>query len=264
MLPFDCQVSTILTQNAVLANQENSFYQTLSDSVYVVKSEPVEAILTDIEGTTTSISFVHDVLFPYAKMHMKEFVQSHVQELRVSSLLKEVNQIAGIPTASLDETIDVLRFWMEQDQKITPLKALQGMLWEDGYEKGHFQGHVFADAFKQLKKWKELGIGLYVYSSGSVQAQKLLFSHSTYGDLTPLFSGYFDTNIGMKKERNSYERIAEQIDLLPEKILFLSDSIEELNAARAAGMQTLLLCRDQDPIHCSHPCVKLFSQIDVQ
>lgn len=222
----------------------------------------VSAILSDIEGTTTSISFVHDVLFPYAKKNVAQYVTEHSQEL--TSLIDEVKMLSGNPNATLDEVIATLLTWMNQDKKITPLKTLQGMMWESGYKQGDFQGHVYEDAYLFLMKWKEQGIPLYIYSSGSVKAQKLLYGYSTYGDMTPLFSGYFDTTTGPKKESLSYESIAQKMNLAPQSILFLSDSVEELDAAHAAGMQTLLLVRDGKPASCKHRYVLAFDQINVE
>ncbi len=224
-------------------------------------SEPVKAILTDIEGTTTSISFVHDVLFPYAKEHVAEYLSAHDQEPAVAQIIDDVKQAAEIPNADLDQVTQTLLTWMQQDKKITPLKTLQGMMWKTGYDQGDFQGHVYEDAFDCLTGWKAQGLDLYVYSSGSVPAQKLLFSHSTFGDLTPLFSGYFDTRVGGKKESGSYSKIAEQIQCAPENILFLSDSLDELNAAKEVGMQTFFICRDNMAIESEHPSAIDFYKI---
>jgi enolase-phosphatase E1 len=186
----------------------------------------IEAIVTDIEGTTSSLSFVKEVLFPYARARMESFVKEHGKEPAVRKLLDEARAAAGRPLTEA-ETVAQLRQWIDEDKKITPLKALQGMIWEAGYRQGAFTGHVYEDAVRNLRRWKERGIGLYVFSSGSVQAQRLLFSHSDHGDLTPLFSGYFDTAIGVQAGH----------------ILFLSDITEELDAARAAGMRTVHLVR---------------------
>jgi enolase-phosphatase E1 len=229
----------------------------------VYAKAPVDTILVDIEGTTTSISFVHDTLFPYAKEHVRNYLKTHLNEPDVSQLIQEIAQIGGASHTDLSQVTQILLTWMEQDKKITPLKTLQGMLWKTGYEKGHFQGHVYLDAFQELQRWHEQGFALYVYSSGSVPAQKLLFSHSTYGDLTPLFSGYFDTKVGGKRESSSYTKIAEQLQLAPERILFLSDVVEELNAAAEAGMQTLLIVREEAalPIGCPHSSAKNFHQV---
>ena len=203
----------------------------------------IRAIVTDIEGTTSSLSFVKDVLFPYSRERMADFVIKHGADPTVRKLLDDVRKAAD---KNLDEggIIEQLVRWIDQDKKITPLKALQGMIWEDGYKQGHFTGHIYDDAVRHLKEWKEQGIRLYVFSSGSVQAQKLLFGHTEYGDLTPLFSGYFDTATSAKKEPAAYRAIAKAIGLNPGEILYLSDIKAELDAAREAGMETVWLVRD--------------------
>ncbi|MDD1622420.1 MAG: acireductone synthase [Methylococcaceae bacterium] len=204
----------------------------------------IKAIVTDIEGTTSSLSFVKDVLFPYARTHLPAFVRQHQDESEVASLLEDARREAG---SALDIEALIAQFidWIDRDQKITPLKSLQGLIWEAGYRQGDFNGHIYEDAARCLKSWKEQGYVLFVYSSGSVYAQKLLFGHTEHGDLTPLFSGYFDTHIGGKREAESYRRIAEQIQYRPEEILFLSDIREELDAARQAGLNTYWLVREQ-------------------
>lgn len=203
-----------------------------------------KAIVTDIEGTTSSLSFVKDVLFPYARAHLPDFVRQHNLEPEVKVLLDDARQIAG---ADLDNERLISQFidWIDRDQKITPLKSLQGLIWQDGYRQGAFKGHLYPDAAERLKDWHAQGYALYVYSSGSVYAQKLLFGHTEYGDLTPLFSGYFDTHIGGKQDPASYRAIAQQIDLPAADILFLSDIEAELDAARAAGFDTCWLVRDR-------------------
>ena len=203
----------------------------------------VRAIVTDIEGATSSLSFVKDVLFPYAREHISEFVRTHSGEPEVAALLEEARQVAG-GGLEQEALIGQLCAWIDEDRKITPLKALQGLIWEDGYRRGDFSGHVYADAAACLRAWQARGIALYVFSSGSVHAQRLLFAHTAYGDLTPLFSGYFDTTIGSKREPAAYSAIIKAIGLPPQKILFLSDIVEELDAARAAGMQTVWLVRE--------------------
>lgn len=240
-------------------------YLVLLWSLSAYAQGPVEAILTDIEGTTTSISFVHDVLFLYAKEHVQEYLLAHQQELAVAQIVAEVKEISKTPEANLGQVAKTLLEWMEQDKKLTPLKTLQGMMWKEGYFRGDFQGHVYEDAFEKLGAWNKQGLALYVYSSGSVPAQKLLFSHSTYGDLTPLFSGYFDTKVGGKKECASYCEIVKQLGLAADKILFLSDVIEELDAAREAGMQTILVAREGESVPSAHPyeSVTSFSQISL-
>lgn len=204
----------------------------------------IKVILTDIEGTTSSLSFVKDVLFPYSRERMADFVCHHGQEPAVRLLLDEVARLAGVNHTDDNRIIEQLVHWIDEDRKITPLKALQGMIWESGYRRGDFKGHVYEDAVRNLRQWQAQGIRLYVYSSGSVQAQKLLFGYTEHGDLTPLFSGYFDTAVGGKREMASYQKIAGIIDTPPGEILFLSDIREELDAAGQAGMRTVWLVRE--------------------
>lgn len=223
----------------------------------------IQAILTDIEGTTSSISFVKDVLFPYARQHLPAFIATHTDQPEVQHWLHETAKEAGLVSASRHELIALLQRWIDEDRKATPLKALQGLIWEDGYRNGEYQAHVYPDVAPKLSAWKQADIDLYVYSSGSVTAQKLFFAFSAAGDLTPLFSGYFDTETGPKRDPNSYRSIAIAIGTPAEEILFLSDVVEELDAARAAGMQTTLLARAPAtcPPACAHPCVKDFDAI---
>lgn len=218
------------------------------------------AILTDIEGTTSSISFVKDVLFPYASRHLPSFVAQHAGEQRVRSLLDEVCDIVG-QQLSEEAIIAQLLCWIDEDRKIGPLKAMQGMIWESGYRNGDFYGHVYADAVRALRSWKEQGLRIFVYSSGSVYAQTLLFGHTEYGDLTPLFDGYFDTGVGAKREVSSYQKISEQIGMPANEILFLSDIEEELDAARVVGMSTCQLIRAGTDTSHKHAVATTFSEI---
>jgi enolase-phosphatase E1 len=223
----------------------------------------IKAIVTDIEGTTSSILFVKDVLFPYARANMAGYVRRHADDPQVKPLLYDVCKEAG-SQLSLEQIIAQLIQWIDEDKKVTPLKSLQGLIWEAGYRQGDFKGHLYADAAEKLKSWKADGLDLYVYSSGSVYAQKLLFGHTEYGDLTPLFSGYFDTHIGGKREQQSYDNIAKQLDIPANRLLFLSDIKEELDAAKAAGFQTIWLVRDSAPDpQAEHRQVDNFDQIDV-
>lgn len=224
----------------------------------------IKAILTDIEGTTTSLSFVKDVLFPYADQHMAQFIETHAAKPDIAALIQQTCQQndANCQSTDLPAVIKQLRAWIAADKKVTPLKALQGLLWQEGYERGDFTGHVYADAVECLKQWHAQGLKLYIYSSGSVQAQKLLFRYSNAGDLTPLLSGYFDTQIGHKREIISYQTIAQLINLPPAEILFLSDIREELDAAAQAGLKTCCLVREQQSIDgLAHPWVTDFTQI---
>jgi enolase-phosphatase E1 len=223
----------------------------------------INAILTDIEGTTSSISFVKDVLFPYARRRLPAFVETHADDADVQHWLREAAKEAGLVSATQQEMIDLLIAWIDADRKSTALKALQGMIWKAGYADGEYRAHVYPEVPARLGAWRDAGKRLYVYSSGSVAAQKLLFAHTQAGDLTPLFAGYFDTETGTKRDARTYQRIAEAIGVPASEILFLSDITEELDAARTAGMQTTLLARA--PARCpdgsAHRCVADFDAI---
>ncbi|MDX9741085.1 MAG: acireductone synthase [Gammaproteobacteria bacterium] len=220
------------------------------------------AILTDIEGTTSSLSFVKDTLFPYARRHLGAYVREHGGDPEVAACLDECRDIMGEPEADTARIIDQLERWIDEDRKVTPLKALQGLVWEHGYRARHFTGHIYDDALRKLRDWHARGLRLYIYSSGSVHAQKLLFAHTAAGDLTPLFSGYYDTRIGGKMEAESYRRIAADIGVSAERILFLSDLPRELDAARDAGMRTCQLLRDESATPAAgHPQARDFTEI---
>lgn len=220
----------------------------------------IRAILLDIEGTTSSISFVKDVLFPYSRAQMAEFVAARAEDAEVRGWLNDVAALCGRPLDD-DQAVEVLVRWIDEDRKATPLKALQGMIWEAGYRDGDFHGHVYPEVPRKLHEWKEQSLALYVYSSGSVHAQKLLFGHTEYGDLTPLFSDFFDTRVGAKREAASYRRIAEQIAFLPKEILFLSDIAEELDAASEAGLKTCHLLREGALASPNHPHALDFDEV---
>jgi enolase-phosphatase E1 len=225
----------------------------------------IRAIVTDIEGTTSSIDFVRDVLFPYARKRLPAYVETHGDTPEVQHWLHEAAKEAGLIEASRQEIIEMLLRWIDEDRKSTALKALQGMIWKDGYEAGDYRAHVYPEVPARLRAWRAQGLKLYVYSSGSVPAQKLFFRYSDAGDLGPLFAGYFDTQTGPKREAASYAAIAEAIDEQPAHILFLSDIVQELDAARAAGFQTGWLLRD--PAQASgtpiHPAYRDFDAITV-
>lgn len=219
-------------------------------------------ILTDIEGTTTSVSFVYDVLFPYAREHMAAFVARHGERPEVRAQLDAVGAELG-RTLSDAEAVDQLLQWIDEDRKLTPLKALQGLIWEAGYAQGDYTGHVYADAYQQLSAWHARGLGLAVYSSGSVRAQKLLFGHSDRGDMTSLFGAWFDTRVGQKREVGSYRAITARWDVQADRVLFLSDIEAELDAAREAGMKTCWLVRGAEPDPSAAHCqVTSFDAID--
>jgi enolase-phosphatase E1 len=232
----------------------------------------IKLILTDIEGTTSSISFVKDVLFPYAAKYLPAYVKQHIDDDVVKTALQQTAELAGtdgieIDVKNTDQLIKQLLAWITEDRKATPLKTLQGLIWKTGYENGDYQAHMYPDATEYLKKWHSKGMPLYVYSSGSVKAQKLFFGYSQDGDLLPLFNGHFDTQMGGKRDAQSYKNILVELqknhrELNAEDVLFLSDIKEELDAAREARMQTVWLIReDEIPAEPEHKAVKSFAEI---
>ena len=211
-----------------------------------------QAILLDIEGTTTPIDFVTQTLFPYARAQLATFLASHRNTPELNAVLAGLRALHATETAappypsdSADPALSLpyLLFLMDQDRKVTPLKTLQGLIWQDGYASGALQGAVYADVLPALQRWQAAGRRVAIYSSGSIQAQQLLFRHSTAGDLTPFLSGYFDTTTGPKQGAASYQAIADNLRLPPALVLFLSDHPAEVAAARTAGLQALQVMR---------------------
>jgi enolase-phosphatase E1 len=206
----------------------------------------VEYILTDIEGTTTSVSFVYDVLFPYFRKHiwdLKNMTELEDVKIAFEETRKLAKKEENVDIESSDQVIQKLDSWCELDRKITPLKTLQGILWKVGYEQGVLKGHVYNDVPVSLQKWRQLGIKLGVFSSGSVEAQKLIFGFSEKGNLTEYFSNYFDTTTGMKRDVETYTAISKILNISSKNILFLSDIVQELEAADKAGYQTIQIIR---------------------
>lgn len=206
----------------------------------------LKAILLDIEGTTAPVSFVAETLFPFASARLADFVTAHAGDDDVKQVLADTAELEG-RTLSNREAINVLLGWIKADRKATPLKTLQGKIWREGYESGAIRSPVYPDAVAAMRAWKARGIRLDVYSSGSVEAQKLLYAYSEAGDLTPLFSDYFDTRTGAKVEATSYGAIADAVGLSPAEMLFLSDLPREIDAALAAGMPAIRIERTLPP-----------------
>ncbi|MEA2601559.1 MAG: enolase-phosphatase [Acidobacteriota bacterium] len=205
----------------------------------------IRAVLTDIEGTTTSISFVYDVLFPYAAARLDEYCGRRSDPKPEPELAEALARLRQEQEEQEEEAplADYARRLMAEDRKSTGLKLLQGVIWEEGYRSGALRGHVYPDVPGALAAWRAAGRRLRVFSSGSVRAQRLLFGHSDFGDLTPLFEGFHDTTIGPKREAASYAAIAAAFGLPAGEVLYLSDVTEELDAAAAAGLRTGLLVR---------------------
>jgi enolase-phosphatase E1 len=225
------------------------------------------AVLVDIEGTTSTIAFVRDVLFPYADAHLDAYVAAHRADSEVAQAMLEAAQLAGETADADDATVLAqLHDWIAEDRKATPLKTLQGLIWAEGYARGDLRAHVYPDAASGLRRWHEAGLELYVYSSGSIAAQKVLFANNSQGDLTPLFSDYFDTTIGHKREARSYTTISRAMRTPPEDIVFLSDVDAELDAAHETGMQTVRLLRPADTLPgatTKHPAVTTFDDLEI-
>jgi len=205
------------------------------------------AVVTDIEGTTTPISFVRDTLFPFARDRLAAFLAAHGGQPDVAAALDDARAEMAAPDAPLDAVVAALAGWIDADRKVAALKTLQGLIWRDGYETGALTAPVYDDVPGALERWRAAGITLAVYSSGSVAAQKLLFAHTDHGDLTGLFSHWFDLATGSKLEAESYRRIAGAIGCGASEILFLSDHPGELDAAREAGCDTRRADRGDPP-----------------
>jgi|HubBroStandDraft_6_1064221.scaffolds.fasta_scaffold357126_1 enolase-phosphatase E1 len=223
--------------------------------------DSVKIILLDIEGTTTSVSFVYGVLFPFARRNLKDFLLARIDDAdvrrqmelleseRSDDLLKGVVPPAfasGTPESLVDPVVSYANWLMDLDRKSTPLKSIQGMIWESGYRSGELKGHVYEDVPRAMKRWRQQGRAIYIYSSGSVLAQKLLFAHSESGDLCKYIDGHFDTLIGPKRDPDSYRKISQRLEQDPKRILFVSDVTQELDSALAAGMRVVLAIRDGD------------------
>ncbi|MCM2971886.1 acireductone synthase [Larsenimonas suaedae] len=223
----------------------------------------IKAIVTDIEGTTSSIAFVHEVLFPYARERLPQWLEARAGQPAVAEQLDAVRAMTSEEDASVERLADVLVQWIDEDRKATPLKTLQGMIWEEGYREGDFKSHIYPDAAECLKAWHDQGLELSIYSSGSVHAQKLMFAHTELGDITPLITHYFDTTLGAKRDSDSYRRMLDVLAVPPEEVLFLSDVPAELDAAEDVGIRTCQLVRDPDMETGHHHCVHRFDEIDL-
>jgi enolase-phosphatase E1 len=233
-----------------------------------------KAVLLDIEGTTTPIDFVHKTLFPFARERVGAFVAEHFADLHreIEQLRVEHQQdvARGEAPPAFDERspaslAEYLKFLIDSDRKSTPLKAIQGKIWQAGYESGALEGAVYEDVLPAFERLRTAGKTIAIFSSGSVLAQKLIFGFSTAGDLTKHISAYFDTTTGAKKEAESYRKIAESLSFPPVEILFVSDIQAELDAASAAGMQTRLAVRQNSALPeapVAHPIIESFEELE--
>ncbi|KAI9144979.1 enolase-phosphatase E1-like protein [Paraphysoderma sedebokerense] len=222
---------------------------------------PYTTVVSDIEGTTTSISFVKDVLFPYVTDNVDEFLKTNFEDKKVQELIQDLKKQSQTDASEeldnfapilddesdqdkfIESIVNNIRWQMKHDRKVTALKAFQGYMWKTAYEKGEVQGEIYDDVLPAFEKWTESHIPIYIYSSGSVSAQKLLFGYTKHGDLCKYFKGHFDTTIGSKLQPASYIDIAKKVGKEPKEILFLSDNVKELQAAKTAGYQVRLAIR---------------------
>src|SRR6185369_2781195 len=229
-----------------------------------VSLDGLRAILLDIEGTTTPIAFVHEVLFSYARDHVREFLatESAAEDI---TLLREEHAVDVSDAPPLTKEIESIAAYVEWliklDRKSTALKSLQGKIWRQGYEDGSLKSQVFADVAPAFERWRERGLTISIFSSGSVLAQQLLFAHTEVGDLTPFIDSYFDTKVGNKGEAESYRGIANALKLEPHEILFVSDVVSERHAANEAGMKTLLSIRPGNAPTEQYPSIRSFDEI---
>jgi enolase-phosphatase E1 len=234
-----------------------------------VSIDGIRGVLLDIEGTTTPIAFVHDVLFSYARTHVRGYLAKHLDDEAVQAdirLLRDESESDGFPAENLDEIVAYINRLIDLDRKSTGLKSLQGKIWREGYSDGSLRAQVFADVAPALARWRVAGLTVSIFSSGSVLAQQLLFAHTEAGDLTPFISHYFDTGVGKKGEAESYRHIAAEIEIEPSEILFVSDVVTELAAACAAGMKTALSIRPGNQPQASpeqYPNIHSFDEINV-
>jgi enolase-phosphatase E1 len=247
------------------------FHQRRHEKENFMKLAPI--ILLDVEGTTTPISFVYDKLFPYARKHIRWYLTQYCCRAEIRDLLAQLNKENpadlknGAPafrekeedSGYVDSAVAYCLWLMDRDRKTTPLKALQGYIWEEGFARRELQSEVFSDVPKCFAAWRSQGRRIAIFSSGSVAAQKLVFEHTPFGNLTPQIEAFFDTNIGSKRDAQSYTRISEQLHAGPAEILFVSDVPDELDAASTAGMSVALAVR---PGNAKHPNASIYSVVN--
>lgn len=226
-------------------------------------------VVLDLEGTTSAAGFILGDLYDYARPRLAGWLDQHAADPAIAQARAQVIASQNLPAdAGTDSVVAVLHRWMDDDVKATPLKTIQGQIWAAGFDRGEIASHFFDDVIPRLRAWHASGVGLAVFSSGSVASQVPWFRHSPDGDLTPLVSAYFDTvNAGPKKEPASYRQIAERLGQEPGRLAFFSDHPDELEAASAAGWQVVALSREGEPWHGADfggaPVVSSFAEVEV-
>ncbi len=221
----------------------------------------IKAVLLDIEGTIGDIAFVRDVLFPFARARVDAVLSARWADAEVAATVAGARVASGLALADAQAAAGQFIAWIDEDKKITPLKTLQGIIWREGYQTGELKAHLYPDAVEAIRAWQGRGLKLCIYSSGSVEAQKLYMAHSVAGDLAPLISGYFDTTTGPKAEPVSYTRIAAALALPPNAIVFFSDAAAETDAARAAGLEAYDVDRKLPPERAASGTIASFASV---
>lgn len=221
----------------------------------------IKAILLDIEGTIGDIAFVRDVLFPFARARVEAVLSARWTEAEIAETVASARVASGLALADAQAAAGQFIAWIDDDKKITPLKTLQGIIWREGYLTGELKAHLYPDAVEAMRAWHGRGLKLCIYSSGSIEAQKLYLAHSVAGDLAPLISGYFDTTTGPKAEPVSYSRIAAALALPPNEIVFFSDAAAETQAARAAGFEAYDVDRKLPSAHAANGVIASFASV---
>ena len=237
---------------------------------FSAETSSIRALLLDVEGTTTPIDFVYKTLFPFASRRVSEFLRAHFAESEIQTLIADLRKEHGAegwnsrtPEGEIASASNYVRLLIEQDKKLTALKTLQGKIWEEGFRSGELHGEVYEDVPHAFARWNKDGKRIAIFSSGSVLAQRLLFGHSTSGDLTKFIEAYFDTTVGPKREAASYLKIAKELEIFTPEILFVSDLSAELDAAREAEMKTALSLRPgiARPERTEHPSITSFDEL---
>jgi enolase-phosphatase E1 len=229
---------------------------------------PLHTVVLDIEGTTSATAFVVQRLYPYSSERFAAWIEEHRDDPDTARAIGQVRDLIGDPSAGIDRIVEALRGWLAADEKVTALKTVQGRIWERGFASGDLVADFYPDVIPALRAWKAAGHDLYVFSSGSVTAQRCWFGHTPDGDLRPLLSGYFDTeNAGAKRQHDSYLTIAAATGADPAHIVFLSDVVAELDAAREAGWHTVGVRRPGEPHYDrgvgDHLAVSSFAELDI-
>lgn len=235
-----------------------------------------KVILLDIEGTTASVDFVHDVMFPFVTRNLPSFLDATWNTADTRAACERIAQDAGQESLTAWENVtgkegrtlveEQIAELMRGDVKATGLKAMQGLVWQAGFDSGELVAPIYEDVLPELERWKSRGIDIRIYSSGSIAAQKLFFGHTQHGDVLSHFSGHYDTTIGGKKDSLSYQKIAADIGVAPAEILFVSDLEGELEAAQAAGVRVAAAIRPGNkPLSdsASFPRISSFAEIQI-